>query len=195
LTVEETKRRIWKFQKPLEDKDDKAYWTNIIFSISTIGNAVQKFTVEEEHEVAIGYAKLIVMELWTIRELLVCLEVDLEEFESEFHNVKKFRDAYAHIKERIQGKEKPFRQPKRELKWEDRSIAGGRLTSADGQNWDSNAKNRIFNIEFNGNKGAMSIFGIIDNFLICNSGEELQEIELDETMLKKLLDILNKACD
>jgi hypothetical protein len=191
MTTQQLQEKIFNHQITLTNELHKKYWTNISISINTIKFAIENFDFnnEPDGEKAIGFAKLTIMELWTIRELLECIGLSVEtDYDIRLPNLKNLRDAYAHIKERIQGIEKPRGQPRQTLVWETRSIANGKMTSIDGVTWNANCI-RLFNLDINGAFGAMLIFGLVDNFLVCNSSNGLLEIELDINLLTDIINI------
>jgi len=133
------------------------------------------------------------MELWTIEQMFNGLGKPTSEFELVIPDLKKFRDAYAHIKERVEGIEKPFNQPKAILKREKTNVANGAWTSIDGgKTWNSKPGTHTFN--FNGKDGMLAIFGIVNDYLICNSSGNLLELKIDNSLLEKIKEVINDAC-
>lgn len=172
------------------------YWKNISFSLKAIEHCVDNFLDTKDPVIAISYAKTIIMEVWNIRELLGALNIPLGHFNEEFPKLKALRDSYAHIKERLEGKMQPSRSSVKPLIWEKKTVANGILVSDDGKSWRTERSfKRVFNIKFDGGQGVMSIFGLVDDFVICNSEAELIEFEISNEIVTKLIKLLEDACD
>lgn len=194
MTTEELSQNIWKKQNNLPTIESD-YWKNISFTIESIENCCNKFVSERNLAIAAGYGKLLIMELWTLRELFICLKISTTELDNLIPNLKEFRDAYAHIKERIEGFEMPFNKPKTSLNLVHKTLANGALVSTDGKNWKIvNGFSRMFNLKMDGNSGVLVIFGIINNYLICNSSSYLLELEITPALSAQINDVVNNAC-
>jgi hypothetical protein len=191
MTLEILQNKLWELQTSSMGDLEKKYWTNISIAITAIQHSIEKFNTETDGQIAIGYAKLCIMELWTIRELLLCLNKSTTtDFDILIPRLKDFRDAYAHLKERIQGIEKKFHQPKTQINWETRNIANGKITSDDGINWNMNCS-RSFNLSFSGQYGAMVIFDLADNYVICNTSCGVIEMELNQTLFQEIIKVID----
>jgi len=191
MTVKELTTKIWQKREECSE-NEFTYWQNISFAVETIENCCNEFLGKKNMPIVAGYGKLLIMELWTIRELLICLNKSTSELDQLFPNLKEFRDAYAHLKERVEGFEKPFGKPKVALNRAHKVIANGAMTSIDGQNWKvSGGFTRLFN--FHMGEGVRVVFGIINNFLICNSSNDLLELEITDDLTLKVVDIVNNA--
>ena len=188
MNLEELNLKIFHQCKYLNPQD-RVFWQNVKFATTLINNSIQLFNDEENPILAVGYAKLFIMELWTLRELFVELGLPTQKLDILVPDLKLMRDAYAHIKERLQGSEKPFKSPPKRLLHEKYSAAGGKLKSKDGKNWHmgGGGSTRIFNCTFSGNEGFMSVFGIVDDFLICNSSNGLLEVQINHDLSEEIL--------
>lgn len=161
--------------------------------MEAVENCCNKFISDPNPVIAVSYVKLLIMELWTIRELLICLNININDFDRLTPRLKEFRDSYAHLKERVQGFEEPKRRQKVEIKREFRTLANEALKSNDGQSWHGlSSCKRIFNLD--NATGMMVIFGIVNDFLICNTSTDILELEVSKDLHSKLINIVNKAC-
>jgi hypothetical protein len=166
---------------------DRQFLKNIGISCESLNHAVDEFIINSRISpgLAIGYAKLFVMELWAVREFLKHLKKDVAELDRLVPKLMCWRDSYAHLKERVKGLEEKPRNKPVPLKAETRSLAGGKLVSSDGCNWTFNGSS-IFNFEIAGNTGAISIFGLVDDYLICNTVGDPLEIQINRALREKL---------
>jgi len=193
MNTEQLIDKIHKHERSLTG-NEKDYWLNITFSLKAIKYCIESFSKTSD-SIAVLYAKIIIMELWNFRCFLIALKKSITEFDKAFPDLKDLRDSYAHITERIARKVKPFNSPAKPLVWEKRSIANGALISRDGKNWGTASDIKmLFNFKFDGNHGAMSIFGLVNNFLVCNSETKLIEFEISSKIMEKLIDIVDNAC-
>lgn len=193
--LDDLQSKIWKKTASL-DSTQRNYWSNISISLTGINHSVNQFLQPKNPEISVCYAKILIMEIWNVREFLRALKIDISELDNNFPNIKKLRDSYAHIDERINGTKKEFNKRNVNLNWEKKSIADGAITSNDGINWLIKPPlKRQFNMQFNGNSGMMSIFGIVNDFLICNSENDLIEFEINQNTTKIILEIINKASE
>jgi hypothetical protein len=132
MTTEEVQNRIRKLQQLAQDPIQKNYWKNIGFSYRVIENCITQFNIEKELIIAAGYAKLMIMELWMIKELLTGLGKSSSELDALIPDLKKFRDAYAHLKERVEGIERPNWKTQIPLNSDQESVANGILKKGEG---------------------------------------------------------------
>lgn len=177
--LEEKIRNFIAGKNPLEAK----IWTNISFSLTVVDDSVKRFSSQIDPILSAGAGKLIVMELWTIKELLETLNHSTAELDAIAPDLKGLRDAYAHIKERLKGYEKPFRQPQAPLQKEKSSLANGALTSKDGKHWEvTGMLQTMFNLSFDSD-GVSTVFGIMNDFLICSSAGNMLELQINQKLL------------
>jgi hypothetical protein len=191
------KSRLW--EKSLNPTNSEglnlSYWNNISISLTGIEYCVSEFLKNNNPRISVCFAKILIMEIWNIREFLRALNINISEFDDSFPNIKRLRDSYAHIDERINGTKKEFKKPSINLNLEKRSIANGAIISIDGSNWQTTTlMKRQFNMHFKGSDGMMSIFGIVNDYLICNSENELIEFEINHNVTETIMKLIDKAC-
>lgn len=174
------------------DNEKSDYYKNLFISLKVLDYSAGMFfktlPLSDKFQ-AYGYAKLTVFELWTVRIILTKLGLDLSYFDKElFPDIKSFRDALAHLDERIEGNIRINRKNV-PVKWETQTVADGKLTSSDGgKSWIG--KGSLFNISFDGSKGAHSPFGLVNDHLIINTEEGMLDYKLTPEVFKKLNDWL-----
>ena len=187
--TEEFKSKIWKKSTKSEDKDTQDYWKNILISFGTIENAVLNFNnYDIDPHMTIGCGKLIVMELWTILQLIKILGLSIENFNEAFPDLRQLRNSYAHIDERIKWEISEYNKPKVKLKYQAWSIPDKIIKKDNSYNIDAK---RIFNIEFSWDKWLMTVFWFIDEYLMCNSDQEILILKIDESLLEELIALID----
>jgi hypothetical protein len=190
------KQKLWNKRTSLPDNDNNKseYLGNISISLSGVEHCITEFLKDNNPEISIIFAKALVMELWNIRSFLIALNYPVIEFDKYFPRIKELRDSYAHIDERIIGNKKINIKSVEKIKWEQKSLANGSIISNDGRGWTVVAPiKRQFNMTFS-SVGVMSIFGIFNNYLICNSSNTLIEFEISPITMTRLVEIIEKAC-
>jgi hypothetical protein len=194
---EELKTKLWRCQ--IDSKyttQEQRFWKVIGTSLACIIHANRQFNNPEIHpEIAIGYGKLFIMELWTIKTHVEKLKLDISQFNKIAPRLVDWRDSYAHLEERTNRVEVRRRKLEVPLKGEKKSIAGGLLTRTSEGNWDIQGPCKLYNFEFNGQSGAMSIFGSVNDYMICNSANDLLEIQINEALLDRIMVYLGQVAN
>jgi hypothetical protein len=169
-----------------------AFENQISISADAINFAIDGFLSEVDSIRKVTFAKIVVMELWTVRSLLNKLQKDKSSLDRRVPNLEVLRDAYAHIDERIGGYEKPRGKTKVQLQGTFRSLADGKLSTQNGIDWEFNGK-ILFNLQINGATGVTSVFGLIDDWLVCSASGDPIVFQIDATLRTDIANIVNSA--
>jgi hypothetical protein len=167
------------------------YWLWLRSAYSILKNRVPDiFAHESDLERSYSAAKQIVMELWTIRALLIKLQINTVRFDTIAPNLKAFRNAIAHIDERA--KEKILaRGRKRESIVRSRtSLAGGQLGTDDGVHWAG------FDYCYGlvgSSIGLYTPFGLVRDWIITNTDQGAVELQLTSRLFEKLDELIRDA--
>jgi len=186
---------LFRFQRSILDnhnEEEERAIKEIRFSVKAINHSIEPFELSEP-EISVAFGKLIVMELWNVRQFLNILRLDTIIFDQHFPHIKEFRDSYAHIDERVKGTYKSNGE-KKKLEFEKSRAAAGMITSEDTYTWQTNEPMiRMFNLYFQSPLGLGTTFGLFNNYLLCSSSKGLIELKINKELFVKLSKVLFQA--
>lgn len=168
---------LWQKECSESDSTKRAFWSNIRISFQAVRFSVESFEVSFKTApiAAVSFAKIVIMEMWNIHGFFNKLKIGSDALLNEFPDLKTFRDSYAHIDERVNGRG----ANKSKIVATQTLLCGG-LLHFDGTNWIARATS-IFNWNFD-SAGVTGIFALLDDWVVCSTSGDPVTLQINRLL-------------